>query len=377
MRSQVLEAFEAEFGRSPQFMIRAPGRANLIGEHTDYNDGFVMPLAVDRALYIAAAPRPDDQITLKTLDFDGQVQFSLADLKRDTLPHWSQHVRGAWWLLAQKGFDLPGADVVIGSDIPMGVGMSSSAAIEVGFIETALALIDNTDFSPSEKALMAVEVEHQFVGVPSGVMDQMASAAAIDGTAMLLDCRSLETTAVPIPDSVRVVLINSMKQRELVASAYAERRRQCEEAAQTLGVPALRDATLEMVDAKLEGVHFRRARHVVTENERTLAMQTALGDNDLIQAGDLIQASHRSLRDDYETSIRELDVLSEIATAHDGCYGARIMGGGFGGCAVSLVDATAIDDFQAVVTPAYREQTNLTPEFYVCKPSAGSGVERF
>jgi galactokinase len=380
MRDAVESAFQQVFGHTPVGIVRAPGRVNLIGEHTDYNDGFVMPMAVDRAVWMAFTPRSDRDILIYTLDFGNHtVQLSQDQLKDDTLPHWSRHVRGAYWLLAQEGLQLPGVTVVIGSDIPAVGGMSSSAAIGVASIELGLALIHQKR-SQADKALLAVELEHQFMGMPCGVLDQMASAAAMAYSAMLLDCRTLEKQPVPLPDETRVVVMNTMKARTLVGSAYADRRRECEEAAKILGVPALRDATLEMIEENKEALgdlRYRRARHNVTENARVFAMKEALMARDLTRAGELLHASHASLRDDFEVSVRELDVMSEIAESHPGCYGARMMGGGFGGCAVGLVRKDVVEDFLAYVEPRYAEQTGLEPEFYVCQPAAGSSVEFF
>ncbi|GAB4476174.1 MAG: galactokinase [Anaerolineae bacterium] len=380
MRQKVLDAFSAVYGYAPALLVRAPGRANLIGEHTDYNDGFVMPLAVDRALWLAAAPRTDSMIRVHTLDFGGETAaFTTDQLHDPALPHWSKHVRGAWWLLGEKGQKLPGVDLVLGGDIPIGAGMSSSAAIGVAMIEAALALAGDQARSQIEKALLAVELEHRFMGIPCGVMDQIASAAGIDGAAMLLDCRSLEITPVRIPAEVRVLVMNTMKQRELAGSAYAERRRQCEEAAALLGVAALRDATAAMLDEhaeRLGPVRYSRAHHVITENERTLAMRAALQAGNLRRAGTLLNASHASLRDEYEVSSIELDLMSKLARSHPGCYGARMMGGGFGGCAVGLVQAEAVEDVIRTVEAGYRQQTGLQPEFYVCSPAPGSSVER-
>lgn len=380
MRGKVLATFRSVYGHSPGLVVRAPGRANLIGEHTDYNDGFVMPLAVDRALWLAIAPRGDDTLRIHSLDFGGgTATCSIARLEGADLPHWSKHVCGGWWLMSQKGYTLPGADIVLGGDIPIGVGMSSSAAIGVAVVEAILALAGDSAHSQIEKALLAVDLEHKFLRIPCGVMDQIASAAAIAGSAMLLDCRSLETVPVSIPDGVRVLVMNTMKSRELADSAYTQRRQQCEEAAALLGVPALRDATLEMIDIyheKLDDVRYRRARHVITENERTLSMQGVLEQGNLARAGELLNASHSSLRDDYEVSSEELDLMSELARSHSACYGARMMGGGFGGCAVGLVRAGAVEEFVAGVEASYRERTGVSPELYICRPSAGSSVEQ-
>lgn len=380
MREAVLDAFRAIYGRAPAYLIRAPGRANLIGEHTDYNDGFVMPLALDRALWLAVSPRDDAQMALHSLDFGGDTaRFTTNQLQDESLPAWTRHVRGGWWLLGRKGYDLPGAEVVIGSEIPAGAGMSSSAAIGVAVVEAALALAGDAATTQAEKALLAVEIEHEFFHMPCGVMDQMASAAAIDGAAMLLDCRTLATMPVALPREVRVVVMNTMMTRQLTGSGYADRRRESEAAAAVLGVPALRDATLEMVEARQEalgGVGARRARHVITENARTLAMPHALMQGELEAAGRLLDASHASQRDDYEVSIDEMDAMCEIARAHPACYGARMMGGGFGGSAVGLVRADEVNGFIRDVAAAYEARTGITPEMYVGTAAPGSTVER-
>jgi galactokinase len=379
MRQRVIETFRAVYGHAPAFLVRAPGRANLIGEHTDYNQGYVMPLAIDQALWLAASPRPDQVLRIHSLDFGGRtVSFPVDRLEDERLPHWSRHVRGAWWLFSQKGYDPPGADIALGSRIPIGAGLSSSAAIGVAVVEAVLALLGETGTDQIEKALLAVEIEHRFLHMPCGVMDQIASAAGIEGAAMLLDCRSLETAPVPIPPGVRVVVMNTMKSRTLADSAYAQRRRECEEAAARLGIAALRDATLEMLAQQrdlLGSVRYRRARHVVTENARTLAMREALRAGRLDQAGWLLNASHASLRYDYQVSTRELDLMSELARSHPACYGARMMGGGFGGSAVALVRADGVGPFAAAVGAGYQAQLGIRPEIIVCAPSAGSSVE--
>jgi galactokinase len=380
IRDKVLDTYVNLYGTSPEFLVRAPGRANLIGEHTDYNDGFVMPLAVDRALYVAVGRRDDNKIRIHTLDYGAESAiFSLNQLEDKNLPHWTQHVRGAWWLLGQQGKQLPGVDLVLGGDIPIGAGMSSSAAIGVAFIEAALALLSDDSRSQTDKALMAVDIEHKFMQMPCGIMDQMASANGVDGKAILLDCRSLEITPVSLPASTNVVVMNTMVHRQLTGSGYADRRHESESAAEILGVPALRDATLEIIasaKAELGDVRFRRARHVVTEDQRTLDMLAALEADDLDAAGALLNQSHASLRDDYEVSCDELNVMSELAQSFPGCYGARMMGGGFGGCAVALVDRGVVADFVAFMDKSYREKTGIAPEFYVCSPAAGSSVQR-
>lgn len=378
VREHVLDTFRARFGGKPTLLARAPGRVNLIGEHTDYNDGFVLPAAIDRVIYIAARPRADRAVYLVSTDFDDETRFGLGNLTGPDLPAWSSYPRGALWWLAEQGFSVPGFDAVMGGDIPIGAGLSSSAAVEVVTIELGLALAGGT-LSKQAIALGGVEVEHRFIGVPCGVMDQMASAMGVAGHALLIDCRSLEAAPIPVPGGVSIVIMDTSKGRGLVDSEYAVRRAQCEETARLLGVPALRDATREQVEAardQLGDVLYRRARHVVSENLRTNVAAMALRGGGLKTAGQAMRESHISLRDDYEVSCRELDIMSDLANAQPGCYGARMTGGGFGGCAVALVDSGAVETFVQAVGPAYAAQTGLTPQLYVCHAAGGSGVER-
>lgn len=378
VRENVLTTFRERFGGEPALLARAPGRVNLIGEHTDYNDGFVLPAAIDRAIYVAARPRHDREVHFVSIDFGDQTVFTLDALDAPDLPVWSSYPRGALWWLGDQGFAVPGFDAVMGGDIPVGAGLSSSAAVEVAMIELGLALAGES-LSKQAIALGGVEVEHQFIGVPCGVMDQMASAMGVDGHALLIDCRSLEATPIPVPGGVSIMIMDTAKQRGLVDSEYATRRAQCEEAARVLGVPALRDATREQVEAareQLGDLLYRRARHIVTENLRTQATAMALRSGGLKTAGQAMRESHASLRDDYEVSCRELDIMSDLANAQPGCYGARMTGGGFGGCAVALVEDGAVEAFVQAVAPAYEAETGLTPQLYVCRAAAGSGVER-
>ena len=378
VREHVLSTFREHFGEEPALLARAPGRVNLIGEHTDYNDGFVLPAAIDRAIYVAARPRSGREVRLVSTDFDDETLFALDALEAPDLPAWSSYPRGALWWLAEQGIPVPGFDAVMGGDIPIGAGLSSSAAVEVVTIELGLALAGGT-LSKLAIALGGGEGEHQFIGVPCGVMDQMASALGVDDHALLIDCRSLEATPISIPAGVSIVIMDTAKRRGLVDSEYAARRAQCEEAARLLGVPALRDATRSQVEAArdhLGDVLYRRARHVISENLRTQAAALALRRGGLKTAGQAMRESHASLRDDYEVSCRELDIMADLANAQPGCYGARMTGGGFGGGAVALVDDGAVEPFVRAVAPAYAAATGLTPQIYVCRAAAGSGVER-
>lgn len=377
VRQSVQDTFSRRYGVPPTLLAQAPGRVNLIGEHTDYNDGFVLPAAIDRAVFVAARPREDRTVSLISNDFDAVTQFSLDQLADPHLPHWSKYPRGSLWWLQEHGVTLPGFDAVIGGDIPIGAGLSSSAAVEIVFLELGLALAGET-MAAKDIALAGVEVENTFIGMPCGVMDQMASAMGVEGSALKIDCRSLETTPIPVPDGISIVIMDTSKKRGLVDSEYATRRRECEEAAATLGVPALRDATLDQLEAardQLDDVHYRRARHIITENERVQTYAVALRDDALSMAGEAMRQSHASLRDDYEVSCQELDVMVELANAQDGCYGARMTGAGFGGCAVALVDQRATNAFVQAVGPAYQSETGLTPHLYICHAARGSGVQ--
>lgn len=377
VRDTVLQTFRTQFDAAPGLLARAPGRVNLIGEHTDYNDGFVLPAAIDRAIYVAARPRSDGMVRMASVDFNGQTTFSLDNLDDPDLPPWSRYPRGALWWLGEQGYTVPGFDAVIGGDIPVGAGLSSSAAVEVVMIELGLALLGET-MAQHEKALGGVEVEHKFIGMPCGVMDQMASAMGVARHALLIDCRSLEAESIPVPSGASIVIMDTAKRRGLVDSEYARRREQCEAAAEILEVEALRDANLQLLESArdaLGDVLYRRARHVISENQRTQAAAMMLRRNGLKTVGQALRDSHASLRDDYEVSCSELDVMADLANAQPGCYGARMTGGGFGGCAVALVEDGAVEAFVQAVTPAYTAKTGLMPQLYVCQAAAGSQVE--
>ena len=378
VKETVLTTFKEKFGTTPTLLARAPGRVNIIGEHTDYNDGFVLPAAIDRAIYVAARPRTDNTVNLVSIDFDARTHFTLDTLDDPDLPAWSKYPRGALWWLTDQGHALPGFDAVIGGDIPIGAGLSSSAAVEVVMLELGLALAGG-ELTQVEKALAGVEVEHQFIGMPCGVMDQMASAMGKAGHALMIDCRSLETRTIPIPNGVSIVIMDTGKRRGLVDSEYALRREQCEAAAEKLGVAALRDAGMIELEAskdKLDDLLYRRAKHIISENRRVQATVVSFQARSLVSVGQALRDSHASLRDDYEVSCHELDIISDLANAQPGCIGARMTGAGFGGCAVALVRTEAVDDFVKAVGPAYNAQSGLTSQLYVCQAAGGSGVER-
>jgi galactokinase len=334
-------------------VARAPGRVNLIGEHTDYNDGFVLPVAIDRYTIVTAGDRHDRQMTVEATDLGESDSFDLDAIERTGT--WADYVRGVVGLLSLSH----GADLRIESDVPRGAGLSSSAALEVA---VGRALSD--DLPGTELALLAQRAENEFVGVKCGIMDQFTAANAREGHALLLDCRDLSHRHIAIPDHVAIVVCDSRMERRLAASGYNDRRAACEEAARQLGVGALRDANLEQV-ASLPAPLRKRARHVVSENERTLAAAAGLEVGDLEAVGRLMDESHVSMRDDYEIVPPELDQLAAAARAVDGCYGARLTGAGFGGSVVALVDAAAAGDVHAAAEV-------LRADVYTCTPATGA-----
>jgi galactokinase len=352
--------------------VRAPGRVNLIGEHTDYNDGFVMPLAIDRATWIALRPRTDGQVVLYSLDHQEELRFAFGDLHKNPR-HWGEYPKGVAWALQQADYSLGGWEGVTICDVPMGGGLSSSASFELA---TALAFQVVSRFPWEARAIAKIcqRAENQWVGVNCGIMDQMISASGKAGHALLIDCRSLETTAVPLPAGTVVAVLDTGTRHKLSSSAYNERRSQCEAAAKTFGVRALRDvgvAEFERRAGELDEVIRARARHVVTENERTL---TAARTTNPVTLGQLMNASHKSLRDDYEVSSKELNVFVECARALPGCYGARMTGAGFGGCAVALVRADAAAVFVKKVAGDYQKMVGIAPQVFICQASNGAEI---
>lgn len=360
-------------GAVPELLVRSPGRVNLIGEHTDYNDGFVLPAAIDRELWIALRPRTDRRVILHSLDY-GPGEFSLDGLAR-TGDAWIEYVKGVAWVLTEEGRALSGWEGVLGSDIPIGAGLSSSAALEMAALR-AFAAVSDVPWDPKEAALLGQRVENHWMKVNSGIMDQLAVGLGRAGHALLIDCRSLDVERVPLPEGVALVVLDTGTRRGLVGSAYNERRERCEAAARACGVAALRDVDASGLDAveALEETARRRARHVVTENARTLEAARVLRSRDLDRVGVLMGDSHASLRDDFEVSTEALDTIVELARGEAGCVGARMTGAGFGGCALAMVEEGLAADFAREVAEAYREALDLQPEVYVCAAADGVGL---
>lgn len=361
-------------------LFRAPGRVNLIGEHTDYNDGFVLPAAINYSTWIRLVPRDDRRLIIFSKNFSEQVEFDLDDEHAEARGHWSDYPIGVAVTLQRAGYQLRGAVLNVSGEIPLGSGLSSSAAIEVA---TALALLANseTEIGRIELARLCRQVENEFVGARVGIMDQFVSLCGQANHAVLLDCRSLEHRSVPLPDEVRLVVCNTMVKHELANSAYNERRAQCEAGVKQLSsrlqnVQALRDVGIEQLEQyarDLPDVVYRRCRHVISENGRTLNAARALEERDVARFGRLMGESHRSLRDDFEVSCTELDLMVELAQKVEGVYGARLTGGGFGGCTINLVARDAVAEFERNVLPAYQTATGVKPEMYVCEAADGAG----
>lgn len=376
---RVRQAFRAQFGGDPAIVVRAPGRVNLIGEHTDYNDGFVLPVAIDRNVLLAVEPRFDRRVQIHALDLDAQTIFVLNDIipQKD----WSDYPRGVAWALQARGVTPVGMNAVLTSNVPLGAGLSSSAAIEVAFAH-AWQQLSGFALERTELALTCQQAENEFVGVNCGIMDQFISVLGRAGHALLIDCRTLAYELAPLPEKVSIVICDSMKRRGLVDSAYNERRRQCQEAVRLLqpylpGINALRDVSpddLARLAAKLPEVVRRRARHIVHENARVLAFAQALRCKALDRAGGLMNESHASLRDDYEVSCPELDALVEAAWSAPGVYGSRMTGAGFGGCTVSLVAGENVDAFCQHVRAVYEDQSGLEPQIYISQACEGVQV---
>lgn len=370
--------FKRRFGREP-LLFRAPGRVNLIGEHTDYNDGFVLPAALDLATYVAIAPRSDHLIHVHSTDLESWFMFDLDDRQKPRRD-WSDYIRGVSVELMNSGYRLSGADVMVLSTLTMGSGLSASAALEVGF-GYAMLRAAGEPVDLLKLAQICQRAENQFVGMRCGIMDQFISCHGVAGAALLLDCRSLEARPIPLDPAIRIVIANTGVRHELASSEFNQRRKECEDAVRILatkleGVSALRDVSLGQLrehGGQLPELLFRRARHVVGENARVIDMVAALEARDFSAAGALMNASHESLRDDYNVSCPELDLMVELSRKAPGVYGARMTGGGFGGCTVSLVAAEEAERYAAVVGPAYREATGLSPMIFSCYPGAGVG----
>jgi galactokinase len=372
--------FRSEFGRTdvPRIAV-APGRVNLVGEHTDYNDGWVLPMAIDRQVGVAFGPREDRLLKIRSVVFDQTREIAVDGLAPPGGSEWFSFPAGVAWAMIASGCEVSGADIVVDGDVPVGSGLSSSSALVMA-MALALSEVSGIPWAPVEMALLGHRVESDWVGVQGGVMDQFTAAMAREGHALLLDCRSLSHSPVRIPDEAVVVVMDTGVPRTLAGSAYNRRSASCRAAVEALKdagleVGALRDVNLGLLDAnrgRFDDTIYRRARHVVEENARPPAMAEALAAGDLPKAGCLMDESHSSLRDLYEVSSFELDLFTELAREHPACYGSRLTGAGFGGCAIALVSADGVEDFMEVTHSRYRSRVELPSSVFACRPAGGA-----
>jgi galactokinase len=359
--------------------FRAPGRVNLIGEHTDYNAGFVMPAAINLSAYANITSREDRKLQIRSDNFEDEVKVDLDDPALKARSHWSDYPVGVAVMFERAGHRLRGANLEIKSEVPMGSGLSSSAAVEVS-VACALAANSALVIDRKELALLCQQAENEFVGARVGIMDQFVALFGEERRALMLDCRSLEYKLLPVPETVRLVVCNTMVKHALASSAYNERRAQCEAGVIHLArflphVKTLRDVTLaelEQYGRDLPEVIYRRCHHVITENARVLEAAEALEQHDLRRFGKLMAESHLSLRYDYEVSSRELNLMVALAVNVEGVYGARMTGGGFGGSTINIVDSEHVANFQRTVAQGYEQITSLKPEIYICEASKGA-----
>jgi galactokinase len=364
-----VKEFVAVYGAEPDGVWAAPGRVNLIGEHTDYNDGFVLPFALPQRTVVGASRVDTPEWTVWSGQADEQISFDLSA----RVPGWGAYVAGVVWALREAGFDVPGARMAITSDVPLGAGLSSSAALESSVL-TALVDLGGLDLPVEQRPRLAQRAENEYAEIPTGIMDQSASIRCRAGHALFLDCRSLEVEHIPFDVAaagLAVLVIDTKAPHRHVTSEYATRRATCEEAARTLGVPALRDATPSLVAGLSDPVQLRRARHVVTENQRVLDTVALLREGRIHEIGPLMTASHTSMRDDFEITVPEVDTAVEAALSA-GAHGARMTGGGFGGCVLALVDADSTDKVAAAVASAFAARGFSPPEPFVAVPGPGA-----
>ena len=377
---ELLAKFNSRF-HSTAKVYRAPGRVNLIGEHTDYNEGFVLPAAIGFSCWVAITPRDDRKLALYSENVDEFVEANLDNLKLRATGKWVDYPLGVAWALERAGYRLCGANLYILGEVPLGAGLSSSAALEVS---VGFGLMDMAQhfIALKELALLCQRAENEFVGARCGIMDQFVSCHGRAGSAMLLDCRSLDFQLLPLPPKVHLVICNTMVKHELGSSEYNIRRNECEEGVRQLtkalpGIRSLRDVSLaDLEDHRglLSDLIYRRCRHVVTENARTRWAAAALESGEIAALRSLMADSHRSLRDDYEVSCHELDIMVQLAMQQPGVLGARMTGGGFGGCTINLVNATESDQFCQRVAEGYQVATGRRPDIYVCEASQGVGI---
>ena len=366
------ETFYSKYGEKPNMVVQSPGRVNIIGEHTDYNNGFVLPMAIDRHIKIAFRSRNDDKIKLQSIGFDNEINCSIYD--DNYVGDWQDYVKSISWVLLKNNYELKGWEGVMTSNIPVGAGLSSSAALLLAILKV-FSVTSNFSWDGLKMAKLARTAENEFLQLKSGIMDQMICALGRPEHAMLLDCRDLSSKFVTIPSNVKIIILDTLTRRELVDSKYNERVKQCEASAEYFGCNSLRDVDIETFEEKKTGLDellLRRSKHVVYENHRVIEVSEAMRNNDVNKIGQLMNDSHYSLKNDYEVSSKELDIMVEIAQKEAGCFGARMTGAGFGGCAIALIDESFQEQFMRNIFNNYYLKTGIKPMVYVCDPSSGA-----
>jgi galactokinase len=377
LKNEVRHKFRDRFGAWPDLVVRSPGRVNLIGEHTDYNDGYVLPMAIDRAIWLAIRSRDDRSVHVHSLQQSDACEFSLDELSPGA-SGWSEYLKGMAKFLQEEGHRLVGWDGVMSSDIPMASGLSSSAAIEMA-VGLAFAELSKFPFDGMVMARIGQRVENDWIGAKTGIMDQMICANGKAGSALLLDCRDLTSQTIALPSDSVVFVLDTMTRHDHRTSGYGDRRSSCEAAAAFFGVSHLRDVCADDLESRgssglLDTRSLQCARHVVSENARVLAAAEAMRQNAAVELGRLMDASHASLRDDFQVSTDELNLMVELARTQPGCLGARMTGGGFGGCAIALVEEAKADKFASSVSEKYQSATRLAPDVFVTRPVSGTSI---
>jgi len=372
----VIDTYQERYKRKPKITIYAPGRINLIGEHTDYSDGFVLPAAINLGISIALSPRDGETLQLYSIDFEQNIMIDLNDMQKEG-SGWQEYIKGVAWVLKEEGYPVSGWQGVLSGNIPIGAGLSSSAALEIATLE-AFSRIGDFSLSPETMAKLGRKAETGWVGVNVGIMDQLISAAGKANYAVLLDCRTLDFEYVPVPEEISIVVLDTKTRRELSNSAYNTRHKEVRQAAHALGVEVLRDASLQDLTYNKENLPenvYKRARHVISENERVHEFSKAMRIGKIEEMGRLINLSHQSLRDDFEVSSDELNLIVTIAQEQSECLGARMAGAGFGGCALALINQSSDQDFITKVHDRYLAETNIKPHIFKVEISEGVSSE--
>ncbi|HOG22247.1 MAG TPA: galactokinase [Flexilinea sp.] len=376
MLEKIINAFKNRFGADPDFVVRSPGRINLIGEHTDYNEGFVFPMAIKYAQWLAIKANKTDHVSLYSADIDKDVVFSVTDFSQK-ITGWACYPQGIAWALHDNGYPLKGWDGLLLGDLPLGAGLSSSAALDL-VTARAFSLTGGFQWDPIQMSVISKQSENQWIGLNNGIMDQLISATGEKGKAILIDCRSLDIQPHALPTDTIIVVMNTMVKHALVESGYNDRFRQCMEGAKAFGKKFLRDVAMEEFNDgadRLDEVIRRRCRHVISENARTLEAAGCMERNDPVRLGQLMNESHASLRDDFEVSCEELDIMAEEGQKQPGCYGARMTGGGFGGSAIALVKTEYAELFMKNIASIYEAKTGIKPNIFATDAERGTSVE--